>query len=66
MVAYALGRAIGPAVVRNRLRRQLRALLDDVVLPPGLYLLGAQPVAVQRSRDELAFDLQRLVVSVGG
>jgi ribonuclease P protein component len=65
-VAYALGRAIGPAVVRNRLRRQLRSLLASESLPPGLYLLGAQPVAVQRSRDELAFDLQRLVASVGG
>ena len=65
-VAYALGRAIGPAVVRNRLRRRLRALVASASLPPGLYLLGAQPAAVQRSRDELAFDLQRLVSSVGG
>jgi len=63
-VAYALGRAIGPAVVRNRLRRQLRALLDAAALPPGLYLIGAQPVAAQRSRSELAFDLQRLVASL--
>jgi ribonuclease P protein component len=65
-VAYALGRAIGPAVVRNRLRRQLRALLAGATLPPGLYLIGAQPAAAQRSRDELEFDLGRLVVSVGG
>ena len=65
-VAYALGRAIGPAVVRNRLRRQLRAMLDDVSLPAGLYLIGAQPAATQRSASELAFDLNRLVVSVGG
>ena len=63
-VAYALGRAIGPAVVRNRLRRQLRALLDEVSLPPGLYLIGAQPIATQRSRSELAFDLARLAASV--
>ena len=33
-------------------------------LPPGLYLLGAQPAAAQRSRVELEFDLQRLVASV--
>ena len=65
-VAYALGRAIGPAVVRNRLRRQLRALLDNASLPPGLYLIGAQPAAAQRSRVELEFDLQRLVGSVDG
>jgi ribonuclease P protein component len=65
-VAYALGRAIGPAVVRNRLRRQLRALLADATLPPGLYLIGAQPIAARRSRDELTFDLQRLVASLPG
>jgi ribonuclease P protein component len=65
-VAYALGRAIGPAVVRNRLRRQLRAQLVDRQLPPGLYLIGASPTASTRSLKELVFDLDRLVVSVGG
>ncbi len=65
-VAYALGRAIGPAVVRNRLRRQLRELLAGASLPPGLYLLGAQPAAAQLSRVEPEFDLRRLVASVGG
>ncbi len=64
-VAYALGRAIGPAVVRNRLRRQLRALLAGETLPPGLYLIGAQPGAARRSAGELAFDLSHLLVSVG-
>ena len=63
-VAYALGRAIGPAVVRNRLRRRLQALLAGSSLPPGLYLFGAQPIAAQRSQSELAFDLARLVASV--
>ena len=65
-VAYALGRAIGPAVVRNRLRRRLRALLAATTLPPGFYLIGAQPIAAQRSTSELEFDLGRLVASVGG
>ena len=64
-VAYALGRAIGPAVVRNRLRRQIRALLDATSLPPGWYLIGAQPAAARRSRDELVFDVERLLDSVG-
>ena len=64
-VAYALGRAIGPAVVRNRLRRQIRALLDTTSLPPGWYLIRDQPAATRRSRDELVFDVQRLVDSVG-
>ena len=65
-VAYALGRAIGPAVVRNRLRRRLRAMLTATTLPPGFYLIGAQPTAVQRSRSELEFDLLKLVASVDG
>ena len=65
-VAYALGRAVGPAVVRNRLRRQLRVLLVASSLPPGLYLIGAQAAAAQRSRAELVFDLDRLVASVRG
>ena len=66
MVAYALGRAIGPAVVRNRLRRQLQALLGASSLPAGLYLIGAQPSAARRSFVELEFDLHRLVASVHG
>jgi ribonuclease P protein component len=65
-VAYALGRAIGPAVARNRLRRRLRALLTAIELPPGFYLIGAQPIAAHRSRSELEFDLLKLVASVGG
>lgn len=65
-MAWALGRAIGPAVVRNRLRRRLRALLNEAPLPPGFYLIGAQPTAAQRSANELQFDLLKLVGSVGG
>jgi len=65
-VAYALGRAIGPAVVRNRLRRRLQALLAGSSLAPGLYLIGAKPAAAQRSFVELEFDLRRLVASVHG
>jgi RNase P protein component len=65
-VAYALGRAIGPAVVRNRLRRRLQAMLATVELPPGFYLIGAQPIAAQRSRNELEFDLLKLVAFVDG
>jgi RNase P protein component len=65
-VAYALGRAIGPAVVRNRLRRRLQALLAGSSLPAGLYLIGAQPIAARRSFVELEFDLRRLVASLPG
>ena len=64
-VAYALGRALGPAVVRNRVRRRLRAGLavasSDGRLPAGYYLFGAQPSAATRSFSELMFDLSTLL-----
>ncbi|MDO9174240.1 MAG: ribonuclease P protein component, partial [Actinomycetota bacterium] len=69
-VAYALGRALGPAVVRNRVRRRLRAMLQqassDSGLPPGTYLFGAQPAAATRSFTELQFDLQVILRRVRG
>lgn len=69
-MAFALGRALGPAVVRNRLRRQLRAILQDASaagqLPPGLYLFGARPTAVSRSSVELTFDLHQLLRRLHG
>ena len=65
-VAYAIGRAVGPAVTRNLLRRRLRSLLWQQFpnLPPGLYLVGAVPAAAQRSFNELAFDLSKLMTRV--
>lgn len=39
-VGYAIGRGVGSAVVRNRLRRRLRAILAELELSPGLYLFG--------------------------
>ena len=69
-VAYALGRALGPAVVRNRVRRQLRAMLQQVSreagLPAGMYLFGAQPAAAGRSYVELQFDLEQILRRVRG
>ncbi|MDA3015011.1 MAG: ribonuclease P protein component [Actinomycetota bacterium] len=43
-VAFAIGRAHGPAVARNRLRRRLRPILSTLAaegtLPPGHLLVG--------------------------
>jgi ribonuclease P protein component len=52
-VAFAIGRAVGSAVRRNRLRRRLRALIATCDVPPGLYLVGARPGACEHTFDEL-------------
>ena len=55
-VAYAVGRAVGPAVVRNRIRRRLRAIAGESgsVLRPGAYLIRAAPTAATQSYGELS------------
>jgi ribonuclease P protein component len=52
-VAYAIGRRVGGAVVRNRLRRRLRAVVADVVLPPGDYLIGVGPAGAGLGSSQL-------------
>jgi ribonuclease P protein component len=63
-VAYAIGRPVGTAVVRNRLRRRLRAIVDRLDLPSGTYLISATPVAVDLRSDELAEQLVACVADL--
>jgi len=56
-VAFAINRTVGNAVTRNRLRRRARAILNDLELPTGLYLIGCRPDA-----NELTFDQLRVVL----
>lgn len=63
-VAFAIGRATGSAVERNRLRRRLRSLLRDRPIPPGLYLIGAQAHACERTFAELERTIDRLTVVI--
>jgi ribonuclease P protein component len=60
-VAYTIGRRVGGAVVRNRLRRRLRALIRDAAptLRPGAYLIGAAPAAAELGPDDLRAHLVR-------
>ena len=55
-VAFAIGRVHGPAVIRNRLRRRLRAVCRDMAtrgeLPPGHWLWG-----ITRSMSEQVCDM---------
>jgi ribonuclease P protein component len=54
-VAYAIGRKAGGAVVRNRIRRRLRAIIREVgaQLRPGAYLFGATAAAASLSYGDL-------------
>jgi ribonuclease P protein component len=52
-VAFAIGKPVGTAVARNRLRRRLRALLVEVAPPPGTYLVSAGPRAKTASDQDL-------------
>jgi ribonuclease P protein component len=57
-VAYGVGRKMGSAVVRNRVRRRLRAVMRQLDgerggLPPGAYLVGVAPSVVRQSYGDL-------------
>jgi len=62
-VAFAVPRAVGPAVVRNRLRRRIRAHLTEVRrdrperLPGGAWLVALSPAARQLGSAELCADV---------
>ncbi len=68
-VAFAVGRKVGTAVVRNRVRRRLRAAFAELAPPPGRYLLSVAPDAAEASyatlRDDLAAALAGAAVPVG-
>lgn len=59
---FVVSRAVGPAVVRNLVRRRLRHLIRDRLdaLPPGSLLVArALPAAATASYQQLAADLDR-------
>ncbi len=62
-VAYALNRKVGGAVVRNRLRRRMRAILGEqaVGLPAGAYLVKSAPDGAALDFDELRMAMSRAV-----
>ena len=64
-VAYTIGRRVGPAVVRNRLRRRLRMLMREAAprLRPGAYMIGASPEATSLTFSELEVLVSRIIKS---
>lgn len=59
-MAFAINRAVGNAVTRNRLRRRLRAVMAELDLAPGLYLIGCRPRASELTFDQTRAVLQKL------
>ena len=60
-VGYAIGRHCGSAVVRNRLRRQLRAQVRELDLPRGAYLVNLSPAAAGLDGSDLRSHLEQAV-----
>ena len=63
-VAYAVGRSVGNAVERNRIRRRLRAVVRahaDRLVPDTAYLVSARPRATTMSYEELSKAVSRLL-----
>lgn len=66
-VAFAISRKVGSAVVRNRLRRRLRAMFDGLSsdLPQGMYLVKCDIRAKDLSYDELHTQLREALRGAG-
>lgn len=66
----AVGKRVGNAVQRNRLRRRIRASLVEIdgvePLPSGWYLVIARPEATGCSSVELREHLVRALEKAGG
>ncbi|TMM18149.1 MAG: ribonuclease P protein component [Actinobacteria bacterium] len=67
-VGYAIGRRVGGAVHRNRLRRRLRAIAFELGphLQPGAYLIAAAPAAAGLSYGELRTIVSESFETVAG
>ena len=66
-IGLVVGKTVGPAVVRTRVKRRLRAVAAARVrtLPPGaLVVLRAGPAAADATSADLAADLDRALAKL--
>jgi len=64
LVGISTGRKVGGAVVRNRVRRRVAAIVDDLAHREGLrgrFLIEARPAAATASFSRLREDLARAI-----
>ncbi len=66
-VAYAISRKVGNAVTRNRIRRRLRSLVDNLIPQPypGNYLIKCGLETGNLSYDELHLHLEQALSRAG-
>jgi ribonuclease P protein component len=67
-VGFVVSKAVGPAVVRNKVARRLRHLARErtAALPThGMLVVRALPPAAHASYDELARELDRCLAKLG-
>jgi ribonuclease P protein component len=64
-VAFAVGKLVGTAVVRNRVRRRLRAAVREVGLADGTWLVAVAPPAATATYQQLRDDLAAAAASLG-
>lgn len=67
-VGFVVSKAVGGAVVRNRVKRRLRHLVAGLLadLPPGsLLVVRANPAAALASYQEMGRDLRRCLARAG-
>jgi ribonuclease P protein component len=67
-VAFSVGRSVGPATRRNRLRRRLRVIVAAAAPRAGIgggwLLIGANPTATELTFDQLRDEVDTLVQRV--
>lgn len=66
-VGFVVSKAVGGAVLRNRAKRRLRALMASRLagIPAGYdVVIRANPAAAGATYDELGADLDRLLTAV--
>ena len=66
-MAYSIPRRAGTAVARNRLRRRLRAAVDQIVdeMAPGAYLVLPDPAAATMAFDDVIASLREALAAAG-